>query len=360
MATPGWAISDVAANDHPEAKWGAKLLGFLSGEPEELLEDLPLEKITKESGWKEVLKILDEKYKEPRMNFNEWWRSSSTRRSSGEAGAGPPQVRGWFLLSFRWIRPRKQWSWPTRMGRWEGGKQLEPSFHKAWDGLVSTRTGVGQGCLHWRRSARRARGSAAAAWGALWGHGGNCMPCPSAVRLRRIAMSACLMSHACRTSRKTLWKSMRHWHETLTRRESKKPRNTKWAVGIGHAGATTSGKFRASVARNRNPETENQISHLSKDRPLEKGVSFAKRVVDNRSFKEQGFCRRLQGGAVDLSESKILESYISRGEPSMFPQKFTEEQKEPTEEKTSTRSLLEEGQMGDSWKYLGASPCQDS
>ena len=48
----------------PERKWGARLLEHLSGEAEELLEQLPIEKIAKDKGYEEIFDLLDEKYKE--------------------------------------------------------------------------------------------------------------------------------------------------------------------------------------------------------------------------------------------------------------------------------------------------------
>lgn len=45
----------------PERKWGARLLEHLSGEAEELLEQLPIEKIAKDKGYEEIFHLLDEK-----------------------------------------------------------------------------------------------------------------------------------------------------------------------------------------------------------------------------------------------------------------------------------------------------------
>ena len=48
----------------PGRKWGARLLEHLSGEAaEELLEQLPIEKIAKDKGYEKIFDLLDEKYK---------------------------------------------------------------------------------------------------------------------------------------------------------------------------------------------------------------------------------------------------------------------------------------------------------
>ena len=49
----------------PEKKWGAKLMEHLSGESEELMDQLAIEDLLKDDGYKMVLNLLDEKYKEP-------------------------------------------------------------------------------------------------------------------------------------------------------------------------------------------------------------------------------------------------------------------------------------------------------
>jgi len=49
----------------PEKKWGAKLMEHLSGEAEELMDQLAIEDLLKDDGYKMVLNLLDEKYKEP-------------------------------------------------------------------------------------------------------------------------------------------------------------------------------------------------------------------------------------------------------------------------------------------------------
>ena len=48
----------------PEKKWGARLMEHLAGEAEELMEQLPIEKIIDDDGYKNVLSLLDDKYKE--------------------------------------------------------------------------------------------------------------------------------------------------------------------------------------------------------------------------------------------------------------------------------------------------------
>ena len=46
-------------------KLGPSLLEYAKGEAEEALEDLPISKITEEDGYKDILGILDQKYKNP-------------------------------------------------------------------------------------------------------------------------------------------------------------------------------------------------------------------------------------------------------------------------------------------------------
>ena len=49
-------------------KWGARLLvEYAKGEAEEALEDLPVSKITEGDGYKDILDILDQKYKNPQL-----------------------------------------------------------------------------------------------------------------------------------------------------------------------------------------------------------------------------------------------------------------------------------------------------
>ena len=51
-------------NTYTKDRWGAKLLEFLSGEAEEVVESLPLDKITKDGGHTLILEALDVRYKE--------------------------------------------------------------------------------------------------------------------------------------------------------------------------------------------------------------------------------------------------------------------------------------------------------
>ena len=44
-----------------ESKFGPKLMGYISGEAEALLESLPVDKICKVGGEEEIWKLLDEK-----------------------------------------------------------------------------------------------------------------------------------------------------------------------------------------------------------------------------------------------------------------------------------------------------------
>ena len=104
----------------PKERWGAKLVEHLRGEAEECVEDLPLEKIMAEDGYKTVFSILDEKYqnlKEDEMHqaLREYFYTVSVR--SGESFRNfiarqdnvyrrlvqhgiklPEEVQGWFLL----------------------------------------------------------------------------------------------------------------------------------------------------------------------------------------------------------------------------------------------------------------------
>ena len=104
----------------PEKKWGAKLLEHLSGEAEELLEAMEIEEITKDTGWKLVLDMLDEKYKEASkdelqrvmkdyfyvicIKEAESYRSFMTRLDTAYKALTrngvelPEEVRGWMLL----------------------------------------------------------------------------------------------------------------------------------------------------------------------------------------------------------------------------------------------------------------------
>lgn len=43
----------------PEKKWGAKLMEHLSGEAEELMDQLAIEDLLKDDGYKMVLNLLD-------------------------------------------------------------------------------------------------------------------------------------------------------------------------------------------------------------------------------------------------------------------------------------------------------------
>ena len=45
-------------------RWGPKLLEYVSGEAEDLLEDIPMADLTKDDGHMRVFKVLDEKYKD--------------------------------------------------------------------------------------------------------------------------------------------------------------------------------------------------------------------------------------------------------------------------------------------------------
>ena len=104
----------------PEKKWGAKLLECLGGEAEELVEHLSIEQVTAEKGWKTVLEMLDDKYKEPdrdelQRNMKEYFYGIQIK--DGESYRNfmirletcyrnltrhklelPDEVRGWFLL----------------------------------------------------------------------------------------------------------------------------------------------------------------------------------------------------------------------------------------------------------------------
>jgi hypothetical protein len=104
----------------PEKKWGARLLEHLAGEAKELMEHLPLEKIIDDEGYKNVLALLDEKYKELEghelqrvlkeyfyeitIKSQETYRNFTVRletsyRALVRHGVQlPDEVRGWFLM----------------------------------------------------------------------------------------------------------------------------------------------------------------------------------------------------------------------------------------------------------------------
>lgn len=103
----------------PEKKWGARLLEHLSGEAEELMGHLPLEKIIDYEGYKNVLALLDEKYKEleghelqrvlkeyfyeitikPQETYRNFTGLETSYRALVRHGVQlPDEVRGWFLM----------------------------------------------------------------------------------------------------------------------------------------------------------------------------------------------------------------------------------------------------------------------
>ncbi|CAE7603031.1 unnamed protein product [Symbiodinium sp. CCMP2592] len=101
-------------------KWGPKLLEYVHGEAEETLEDLSIEKITKEDGYKQILAILDDKYKERQQDelhhaLKEYFytvtikqgetyrnflvRLDTAYRKLVQHGVElPSEVQGWFLM----------------------------------------------------------------------------------------------------------------------------------------------------------------------------------------------------------------------------------------------------------------------
>ena len=114
----------------PERKWGARLLEHLSGEAEELLEQLPIEKIAKDKGYEEIFDLLDEKYKELAKDElqrvmkeyfyssvikpNETYRSfivrlDTTYKSLVRHGVElPGPVRGWLLMRKMLLDPTSE------------------------------------------------------------------------------------------------------------------------------------------------------------------------------------------------------------------------------------------------------------
>lgn len=104
----------------PEKKWGARLVEHLAGEAEELMEQLPIEKIVADTGYKNVLSLLDDKYKElgghelqrvlkeffygiiikPQETYRNFIirLDTSYRAMLRHKVTLPDEVRGWFLL----------------------------------------------------------------------------------------------------------------------------------------------------------------------------------------------------------------------------------------------------------------------
>jgi len=104
----------------PESRWGPRLLEHVAGEAEEALEHLDVHTITSDKGYKEVFKVLDDKYKEldkddmqrclkeyfyaATIKPNETYRNFVTRVDTAYRGLQrhkielPDEVRGWIVL----------------------------------------------------------------------------------------------------------------------------------------------------------------------------------------------------------------------------------------------------------------------
>ena len=107
-------------SNYSKERWGPKLLEFIQGEAEEALEDLSIEKVTAENGYKDILAILDDKYKElqqeslhrglkeyfyqvmikPGESYRNFMvRLDTAHRKLAEHGITlPEEVQGWFLM----------------------------------------------------------------------------------------------------------------------------------------------------------------------------------------------------------------------------------------------------------------------
>ena len=107
-------------SNYSKERWGPKLLEFIQGEAEEALEDLSIEKVTAETGYKDIFSILDDKYKElqqeslhrglkeyfyqvmikPGESYRNFMvRIDTAHRKLVEHGITlPEEVQGWFLM----------------------------------------------------------------------------------------------------------------------------------------------------------------------------------------------------------------------------------------------------------------------
>ena len=107
-------------SNYTKERWGPKLLEYIQGEAEDALEHLSIEKVTSESGYLDILNILDDRYKELQQEAlhrglreyfyqvmikpGESYRNfmvrldTSYRKLVEHSIELPDEVQGWFLM----------------------------------------------------------------------------------------------------------------------------------------------------------------------------------------------------------------------------------------------------------------------